>query len=393
MKLRSIHRRNLVLGTVLGLASAVLLPVVLGTVVGLVYGDNVSARTRSPAAKRPGSLVSSEPRDAKVAEAEAFNLRYRSTSVDGRSIEVTGVAYVPKGTPPKGGWPVVSIGHATTGMADICAPSRSISFLETNIAKQFVTRGIAVVQSDYEGLGTPQRHPYLVGESEGRGVLDMVRAARNLPGGTVSNRVVVWGHSQGGHAALFAGQLAARYAPELKMLGVVAGAPPSDLASISSIQDTGQPRGLLFMLIAGFAAANPALKLDAVLTASGQQALASVDTGCTDDVSKAYATGLLSKYLVPGGLGSGPWKNALVANEPGHARVGAPVLIVHGDADELVPVGTSDVLTKRLCAMGDVVERKVYPGASHGGAALVSLGDVNRFIDDRFAGKKSVSTC
>jgi hypothetical protein len=35
--------------------------------------------------------------------------------------------------------------------------------------------------TDYPGLGTPGVHAYLMGESEGRAVLDSVRAARNLP--------------------------------------------------------------------------------------------------------------------------------------------------------------------------------------------------------------------
>jgi pimeloyl-ACP methyl ester carboxylesterase len=55
-------------------------------------------------------------------------------------------------------------------------------------------------------------------------VLDAVRAARGLPGAGAGRSAVVFGHSQGGHAALFAGALAARYAPELDLLGVAAAA-------------------------------------------------------------------------------------------------------------------------------------------------------------------------
>ena len=82
-----------------------------------------------------------------------------------------------------------------------------------------------VVATDYPGLGTQGPAPYLVGSSEARAVLDSVRAARQLPGANAGSHFIVWGHSQGGQAALFAGQLARSYAPELKLQGVAVAAP------------------------------------------------------------------------------------------------------------------------------------------------------------------------
>jgi alpha-beta hydrolase superfamily lysophospholipase len=69
---------------------------------------------------------------------------------------------------------------------------------------EMMARGYVVVATDHPGLGTPGMHPYLIGVSEGRAVLDSVRAARDLPDAGASNRFVVWGHSQGGHASLYA---------------------------------------------------------------------------------------------------------------------------------------------------------------------------------------------
>ena len=166
----------------------------------------------------PGSIVSSTSLASAPTGSNGFSLRYRSVSVAGKSIEVTGVAFVPNRPAPPTGWPVLSFAHGTSGLADQCAPSGHISQVETILAATFNALGIAVVQSDYEGLGTEGRHPYLVGVSEGRGVIDAVRALRNVPGQNIGNRYVVWGHSQGGHAALFAGQIAATWAPELKLL-------------------------------------------------------------------------------------------------------------------------------------------------------------------------------
>ena len=44
----------------------------------------------------------------------------------------------------------------------------------------YLKAGYAVAETDYEGLGTPGVHPYLIGSSEGRSVLDIVRAAREI---------------------------------------------------------------------------------------------------------------------------------------------------------------------------------------------------------------------
>ena len=76
------------------------------------------------------------------------------------------------------------------------------------------------------------RGSYLIGENEGRSSLDAVRAAHQIPGLSLSNRTVVWGHSQGGQAALWTGGLAPDYAPELDLLGVTAAAPAADVKGL-----------------------------------------------------------------------------------------------------------------------------------------------------------------
>ena len=69
-----------------------------------------------------------------------------------------------------------------------------------------------------------------------------MRAAHNLPGSAANAQTVVWGHSQGGQASLFAGEIAPTYAPELDLRGIVAGAPVTDVAAMfpaaATIPDT-----------------------------------------------------------------------------------------------------------------------------------------------------------
>ena len=158
---------------------------------------------------------------------------YRSKSVDGDVVAVSGSLTLPRGPRPRGGWPIVTYAHGTAGVADGCAPTRGydenqlVSYAYP-LLRRFLNAGFAVVRTDYEGLGTPGVHPFLVGRSEGRSVLDAVRAARELEP-RLSNRFVIAGHSQGGHAALFAAALAPRWVPDLKLRGTVALAPASHL--------------------------------------------------------------------------------------------------------------------------------------------------------------------
>lgn len=99
----------------------------------------------------------------------------------------------------------------------------------------------------YQGLGVSDgMHPYLVGTSESRSVLDATRTTSNIAGLRTANNVVIYGHSQGGHAALFAGEQAPTYAPELHVFGVVAAAPATGLSTLISI--FGTPTGAQFLL-------------------------------------------------------------------------------------------------------------------------------------------------
>ena len=163
-------------------------------------------------------------------------LLYRSTDVDGGKIVVSGSLALPKGKPPKGGWPLITYAHGTTGSADACAPSRGYDASDLvsyayPLLQRWLKAGYAVVRTDYEGLGTPGTHHYLLGTAEGRSVLDAARAARAFAPRKLSKRVVIAGHSQGGHAALYAASLAPGWTPELKVRGTVAFAPASHLAT------------------------------------------------------------------------------------------------------------------------------------------------------------------
>ena len=340
-------------------------------------------------AGQPGEVIKTEDEAAPGLHGTIRRVMYHSRSIAGNDIAVTGLMAVPDGPAPAGGFPVVTWAHGTTGIADQCAPSLTPGDF-TDLANALLDKGYLVVGTDYEGLGTPGRHPYIVGESEARSTLDIVRAAHNLLGSDVSPDYVVWGHSQGGHAAMFALHIADSWAPELHLLGVVAGAPPSQLYLIYQALQGSPFRYYLLMAAAGWNAAygDQAAPLDAVLTPQGLQTVSEVDNGCSGylySVTSGYATSDLLKAdpnTVP------EWAALLKANDPGQFTSAAPepLLVIQGGNDEQIPVAATAIMFDQLCAIGQTEQRWIYPGQSHAGVIGPSLTDMLTWIGDRFGG-------
>jgi predicted esterase len=336
-----------------------------------------------------GTLLRYQPIEGYDVEgATAWRVMYLSESVPGDPIAVTGSVLVPTGDAPSGGRKLVTIAHGTTGIADECAPSRNPTSSELTLAAgSFAASGYVVAMTDYEGLGTPGRHPYLVGESEGRSVLDAAAAAQQLPDAEVGDRYAIIGYSQGGHGALFAGQLAEEWGPDLSLVGTVAGAPATELRAIFAAGSSGVVGGFLFMIIAGFAAAHPDADLSTLLTPAGEAALPEVDTGCVGQVIGAISSHGAEPLLQPDYLTAEPWADLADENTPGHVITDTPILILHSAADDLVPVGLSQVLFDRLCEGGQTVERRVYDaGKGHGPAAIDAYADGFTWIDSLMTG-------
>ena len=195
--------------------------------------------------KQHGTLIWARKATGLVPLADAKYTKlvlYSSRTPQGAKDAISGSVSVPKGKPPKGGWPVITWAHGTTGVADACAPSRDFQGSPANTGETYINgdlnawlrAGYAVLRTDYEGLGTPGKHPYLIGTSEGRSVLDIVAAARQLDP-NISKRYLISGHSQGGQAALFAAGLASSWQPKLKLRGTVAFAPASHILDQASL--------------------------------------------------------------------------------------------------------------------------------------------------------------
>ena len=350
-----------------------------------------SVPTSLPSTK-PGTLLKSQLVSAAGIHGRVYRVLYVSESVHGTPTVVSGLVMVPSAPLPAGGFPVVTWGHGTNGMADQCAPSLTPAN-DVPLQNQLLDQGWVVASSDYEGEGTPGLLPYIVGVVAARNTIDIVRAADQLTAAHASKSYVVWGHSEGGQTAMFALALANAYAPELDLKGVVAGAPPSQFQAIYAFLKTSPFRYYLFMAAGGFNAAygNAAAPLAQVLTAKGISLIPVLNQGCSDYVAKhtsGYSLAAIVKadpFTVPA------WKKLLIANDPGSLSTSssAPLLMIQGGADEQIPVATTALLEQHECSIGQVVQRWVYPGQSHAGVIAVSMPDMVHWIADRFSGVTS----
>lgn len=337
---------------------------------------------------RHGDLVRIQPVAGAPAGTTWQRIMYLSETPAGEPTVVTGVITLPQGAPPNGGWPLFAHAHGSTGIADDCAPSVSLGgdgteAVEIKLLSIWVPqRRIAVVSTDYEGLGGPGRHPMLVGVSEGRSVLDSIEAARQVPGAVFEDRVGVIGYSQGGHAAAWANQIAPEWAPDLDIVGVLAGAPATELFDLF---DQGDAAALSF--VSALTAADPDLDPSTALTSAGLEALAALDRSCDAPLEQA---GPLTKVDV---RTTEPWVSAIRANEPGSSPGVAPVLIVHSKEDERVPVAGSEAFQSRVCKAGGIVERRVLDEGTHVGAAIPAYRQGIDWILGLEAGAQPVSTC
>lgn len=340
--------------------------------------------------KQHGDLIRYE-RLADIPGGHAYRVMYRSESTQGQPIAVTGLVAVP--TAPGKDRVVLSWAHGTTGIADICAPSKKPADAFDAHVRAFLSRGWDVVATDYEGLGTPGLHPYIAGVSEGRGTLDIIRAVHQIPDADAGERAIVWGHSEGGHAALFAAQLAPTWTPEIKVLGTVAGAPPSELPLLNAALKGGNFQGYIAMAAAGLNAAYPQAKLSDILTPKGLALLPVVDKVCTDGVFAAFNGVKYEDFAKADPLSVPAWKQVLTEDDPGHVKLTMPLLIIHGLADEQIPPIASQLLFARLCGLGQVVERRTYPGMHHAEVIIPSFDPMVQWMDDRVAGKPAVNGC
>ena len=358
----------------------------------------------------PGALIRSQPANVFLGlfapAATATTVLYHSRTTTGADHAVTGTVLRPRTawTGP-GARPVVSFAVGTQGLAQSCAPSKQLAagteYGTSNLAL-LLARGWAVTVTDYEGYTTGGTPTYVTGRSEAHAVLDIVRAAAQLPGAdiTPASPLTLWGYSQGGGAAAWATVVQPDYAPELRLLGTAAGGIPADALAVNNNLNANIGAAFLIYGAIGFAQAYPdRFPLYEHLNDAGQAAIAAAKTQCTGQSLVTYAGTDLSRYFKPGTTAASfnaipsvaqvLRENSLTqtAKEP---RV--PVWQYHGGFDQILPLAQARALHQQWCADGVPTELHLFPGEHLTSNSQAALFAVN-FLAQRFAGASYSAAC
>ena len=327
-----------------------------------------------------------------------WRILYHSTNRTGTDIAVSGFAIVPLTPVPAGGHRAIyAWAHGTVGQGDQCAPSRQIRDNLPVYGGMEIQQGVALVSTDYEGLGTPGVPTYLEGISEGHAVLDSVRAAAQLPGVGPPGAVVLAGHSQGGGAALWAAQLAHTYAPELDIRGVVALAPAAYFETV--LHAYGKPPfdktiGNTILAVDGWHAAyGKAFDPSRVLSQAAADYLPTASTQCVAATMARWMNMPITSVMAHDPSTVSSVAHILAAESPGSTNPGMPIYLAQGTHDEQVPLEVTAELETDYCRLGANLSRHVYPNVDHNGVLDAAQVDVLAWLSDRYAGRPATSDC
>lgn len=352
--------------------------------------------------EEPGALIRSEPFTREVPEgASAWRILYTTTHGDGSPAVASGLVVVPDGVTQA---PVIAWTHGTTGFARHCAPSLLAEPFESGalfLLPEILEQGWALVATDYIGLGTEGPHPYLIGQDSARAALDAVRAARELESASFGQQTAVWGHSQGGGAALWVGAIAAEYAPDVPLSGVAALAPASNLPGFLDTLSS-MLGGSIFasFVAAAYTSVYEDVRWDDYIRPGASPFVRSASERCLSDPDTAVSVlNELAQSRDPQVYSTDPTTGAfgqrLVENIP-PATLSAPLLLAQGESDTIIAPAAQSSYVEGLCAAGQQVEYRTYPGLGHVDLVEPSSAlapELLSWTQDRFDGGPVTDTC
>jgi alpha-beta hydrolase superfamily lysophospholipase len=323
---------------------------------------------------------------------KAVRITYRSYALSGAAIVVSGVLLTPKGMAPEGGWPVVSWAHGSSGTNDQCAPSTALNkdgkvdlYGYAGFVAELLKAGYAVVATDYEGLGTPGEHPYIIADSEGRGMIDAVRAGIQADP-TLSKSWFSVGHSQGGQAAIAAGELVDTWGRALNFRGTIGLAPVTNVGAAYYYGSPGPvDRGFYLLALQGLKTQHPELKFEDYLGKQALQLMPETQKECTFKIWEDFSADMGSKLNDFQFTPQSP--EAALALQPlldeqsvPRGRTPGPMLLLQGDNDPSIKVSVTTQAVRNATAAGTLAEFKLYPGKDH--YSVLAPGSFGGSADD-----------
>jgi pimeloyl-ACP methyl ester carboxylesterase len=319
--------------------------------------------------RKPGELLRSEPLTDVMLPAgvRGWRILYATTVDDSTPATAVATVFAPT-DPPAGPRPVIAWEHGTTGLLQKCMPSL-VSLPTKGVPERdrIVMAGWVVVATDYSFAEKGGPHPYLIGEGEARAALDSVRAARQMSELRLDKSMVVWGHSQGGHAALWTGIVGPRYAPDLEIRGVVAIAPSANIKNILAMNVEMDKRfgpylALSYSRFYSNITFEQAVRPEALDAA--RQIVNLCDFVPPEDLERIEA--LAATFDGPAlATSSNKALQSRLEQNTADGPIQAPVVIAQGLSDIVVPPSATDAYVEERCAAGQGLEYWTFAGRDH----------------------------
>jgi hypothetical protein len=354
---------------------------------------------------KPGAVIRSEPESTFLptldGQSAAYRILYRSTGELGGPVAVGGMVFVPKGKAPRGGWPIVAWDHGTSGVGDQCNPSRWPDMydggqwdLYADQIDELLKDGYVVTASDYEGLGTDGLHTYLLTDALGRATIDAVRAARVVVPST-SSRWAAIGHSEGGQAAIGAGELAATYGKGLTYVGAVGYAPAQHLEDgVEAIAGDKFSAPYLAYMAVGMRSIDASFDYASFVGPLYSGQMAHVEAACFDEwfyIDNFGVNPTPETALSPNWASDPTVQRYFDLSVVGQRKGAGPVLVLQGTGDGLY--ATYMQFLADICATGTKVHGITYANISHDHVLVQGMADALSWLADRFAGRPAPSDC
>jgi acetyl esterase/lipase len=350
--------------------------------------------------RNPGALLRSEPLKDVILPAgvRGWRILYATTVDDNTPATAVATVFAPT-DPPAGPRPVIAWEHATTGLLQKCMPSL-LSAPTKGIPERdrIVKAGWVVVATDYSFAEKGGPHPYLIGEGEARAALDSVRAARQMPELTLDKRMVVWGYSQGGHAALWTGIVGPRYAPDLEILGVAAIAPPANIRNALAMNVEADRRFGPYLALS-YSRFYPDITFEQAIRPRALDVARQMVSLCCflppEDAERIQALAAMFDGPALATSSNKPLQARLEQNTADRAMQ-APVVIAQGLSDNVVPPSATDAYVEERCAAGQRLEYWTFADRGHltiiqPGTPLEDL--LIKWTTARFANEPQASGC